>query len=337
MLHKAAEFSEKRKVPLLIFFAAFTIVYPYVFTTPFLIRMGTLILMNIMLALSLNLLTGMLGYISFGHAGFLGIGAYTAAILAKYYGIGSEITFIAAAVLAGAFGLLLGLTVLKLKGYHFAIVTMVFCEIMRAVELNWIDLTRGPMGITAIPKISFFGQRITSNVGIYYTILVLVVLTVIIITNLMNSRVGIAVLAIRDDDLVAATMGVNAFKYKVIVFVISSMLAGVSGAFYAQYITYIDPTNFSLLKSNEVLVLTIFGGLGNIVGSFLGAIVLTSLPELLRGLLDYRMLIYGAMLVFLMHVRPHGILGSINFKYIKQQRLQKQEIILAESEAKNSS
>lgn len=134
----------------------------------------------------------------------------------------------------------------------------------------------------------------------------------------MNSRIGNAIMAIRDDELAASAMGINVFKYKVMVFVIASMLAGVAGAFYAQYTGYIDPTNFSSVKSNEMLLMVIFGGLGSTFGSFVGAIVLTVIPELLRGLSIYRQLIYGVLLVVLMMVRPQGLFGSVNFKYLAQ-------------------
>lgn len=324
MLNKICCFFEKNKVPALIACVLFTIAYPFVFKSAFAVRMGTLCLMNIMLALSLNLMIGMLGYISFGHAGFWGIGAYTAALLVKNLKWGSFPSMLAAILITGLFGLMLGLTVLKLQGFHFAIVTMVFSEIVRAVEQNWISLTRGPMGISGISKPTFFGIKLTSSTQNYFYIFVLVIITTLLISNIMNSRTGLAVLATRDDNLVASAMGIHTFKYKVMIFVISSMIAGAAGAFYAQYIGYIDSGVFVLTKGNEFLIMTIFGGLGNIVGSFVGAIVLTVLPELLRDLADYRMLLYGMLLVVLMHIRSQGILGDINFKYIRQRRMKRE-------------
>lgn len=292
--------------------------FPFIFSSKYVLRIGIISLMYVMLALSLNLMTGMLGQMSFGHAAFWGIGAYTAAILATRAGLPSEITFILSALMAGLFGAILGLPVLKLKGYYFTIVTMVFCEIIRVVEINWMKLTRGPLGIMAIPKPAFFGLKITSQRGFYFLILILVILTAIIIKNIMNSRIGYAVLAIRDDDLAAEAMGVNIFRYKLIIFIVSSMLAGVAGAFFAQYTGFIDPSSFSGVQSNEMLVMVIFGGLGNMFGSFFGAITLSILPELLRGFQQYRQLIYGMLLVLLMLVRPYGLFGSINFKYLAQ-------------------
>ena len=321
MLNRLCAFFEKNKRISLMIIFAFAVIYPFLFPSAFAIRMGTLCMMNIVMALSLNLMLGMLGYISFGHAGFWGIGAYTAAILVKNCGWETLPAMLIAIIITGLSGLLLGFTVLKLQGFHFAIVTMVFSEIVRAVEQNWISLTRGPMGISGIPKLTLFGYRLTSSRQIYFFIFVMLLLVTLLIRNIMNSRTGLAVLAIKDDNLVASTMGIYTFKYKVMIFVISSMIAGAAGAFYAQYIGYIDSNVFVLSKGNEFLVMTIFGGLGNIVGSYIGAVVLTVLPELLRGLSDYRMLIYGLLLVVLMHIRPQGLLGDINFKYIRQRRL----------------
>ena len=327
MLNKICGFSEKHKVPLLLILGIFAIVYPFLFSSAFLIRMGTLCLLNTAMALSLNLMLGMLGYISFAGAGFMGIGAYTAALLTKNLGWETLPAMCAAMLLAGVIGLLLGLTVLKLQGFHFAIVTMVFTEIVRSVENNWISLTRGPMGLSGISKITIFGQKLKSATNNYFFMLAMLVIITVLICNIMNSRTGMAVLAIRDDNLVASTMGINTFKYKMMIFIISSMIAGAVGAFYAQYIGYIDASIFTVARGQEYLVLAIFGGLGNIVGSFLGSVVLTVLPELIRGLADYRMLIYGLLLVILMHVRPQGVLGDINFKYIRQRRLRKEQMI----------
>ena len=202
---------------------------------------------------------------------------------------------------------------------------MVFCEIIRVVELNWMSLTRGPLGIMAIPKPAIFGYVFSTPLRIYFFMLVLVVLSTLAVRNLMNSRIGYAILAIRDDELAAEAMGIHVFRYKMIVFIISSLMVGLAGAFYAAYTSYIDPSSFAAAQSNNMLVMVIFGGLGNTVGSFIGAIVLTVLPELLRGMSQYRQLIYGVLLVVLMMVKPQGLLGDVNFKYIRQRMEQKKE------------
>ena len=295
-----------------------TCLIPFCVTSTYVLRICVVAQMNIILVLSLNMMTGLLGQMSFGHAAFFGIGAYTAAILSTKLNMPAQVTFPAAMVVAGLFGILLGLPTLKLKGYYFVIVTMVFCEIMRIVELNWMEVTSGPLGILSSPKPGFFGLRISTQREFYFLALALVILTVIVIRNIMNSRIGYAILAVRDDEVAAESMGINIFRYKILVFAVSSCFAGLAGALYAQYTGYIDPTSFTNNKSNELLVMVIFGGLGNLVGSFIGAITLSVIPELLRGLSTYRQLIYGIILVVLMMVKPDGLLGAVNFKYLGQ-------------------
>lgn len=325
MLEKLSQKLVKYRFPLIALVLAFAVALPFLFPDKYTIRIATVILLYVMITLSLNLMVGYLGQMSFGHAAFYGIGAYTAAILTTTYDVPFLVAFMAAAIISGLFGLLLGLPVLKLKGYYFTIITMVFCEIIRVVELNWMSLTRGPLGIMAIPKPEIFGFVFKTPVRLYFFILVMVILSAWVVHRLMNSRIGYAILAIRDDELAAEAMGIPVFKFKMVVFIISSMMVGLAGAFYASYTSYIDPSSFAASQSNNMLVMVIFGGLGNTVGSFIGAICLTLLPELLRGLAQYRQLIYGVLLVVLMMVKPQGLLGDVNFKYIRQRMEKKRE------------
>lgn len=325
MLEKVCEKLVKYRIPLIAAALILSIALPAVFPDKYVLRIATMCLLYVMITLSLNLMVGFLGQMSFGHAAFYGIGAYTTAILTTTYDVPFLAAFVAAGIVAGLFGLLLGLPVLKLKGYYFTIITMVFCEIIRVVELNWMDLTRGPLGIMAIPKPEILGFAFSTPQRLYFFMLVLVVLSAIVVHNIMNSRIGYAILAIRDDELAAGAMGIPVFRYKMIVFIISSLMVGLAGAFYACYSSYIDPSSFAASVSNNMLVMVIFGGLGNTVGSFIGAITLTVLPEMLRGLMQYRQLIYGALLVLLMMVKPQGLLGDINFKYIRQRMQHRKE------------
>lgn len=326
MIEKLSTWMVRYKRPLLIGALIIAVAFPMVITSKYIVRIAILCLMYCMLAVSLNLMTGVLGQMSFGHAAFWGIGAYTAAILAKDCGLNGVVLFLAAALVAGLFGLILSLPVMHLKGYYFTIVTMVFCQIIRIIEINWMDLTNGPLGIMAIPKLKLLDLTLKGQAAYYYVILVLLVLTTVLVTKLIHSRMGYAILAVRDDDLAAGAMGINVFKYKVAAIVISSMLAGVAGAFYSVYTTYIDPSCFTNAVSNNMLVMVIFGGLGNMFGSFVGATVLTILPEALRGFSEYRQLVFGALLVVLMLVRSDGLFGSVNFKYIAQRLTLKKEV-----------
>lgn len=167
-MEKFCEKLVRYRVPLLILACVVAVAFPFVFPSKYFIRIGTVCLMYVMITLSLNLMVGYMGQMSFGHAAFMGIGAYTAAILTTTYDVPFFVAFILAGVVAGLFGLLLGLPVLKLKGYYFTIITMVFCEIVRVVELNWMSLTRGPLGIMAIPKPSFLGFEITTPPAVLF-------------------------------------------------------------------------------------------------------------------------------------------------------------------------
>lgn len=317
-MEKIWNFCVKNKIIIFILILLIAIAFPLVISSRYILRIGIVCVMYIGFALSLNLLTGMLGQMSFGHAAFWGLGAYTSAILCTKLGCDSTIAYVAAIAVCGVFGFLVGMPVLKLQGTFFTLVTLGFCEIIRLVELNWMDLTNGPIGFKGIPKPTFFGLEVKSQVGMYFVALVIALLILYVVVRITNSRLGYAVKAIRDDDISASCMGINVYKYKVMVFMISSMLCGLMGAFYSQYISYIDPSAFTTNASMEILIMVIFGGLGSIVGSVFGAASLSIIPELMRGLAEYRMLIYGLIVVILMMFRPTGLFGNINFTYIEQ-------------------
>ena len=321
MMNKIYAAIAKRQTPIQLILLALTAVFPFVVSNPYAIRLAVLSGVFVILSLSLNLLTGFAGQISLGHIAFYGIGAYTAAILSKNFGWNFLLCMLAAMVIAGVFGLLLGLPTLKLGGYYLAIVTLGFSEIVRLVEINWMELTNGPLGIIGIPKPELFGVSLSSPKAYYFLCLLLVVITLIVIKNILNSRIGYALGTVRGDENASQFMGVNVFRYKIMAFVISAAFAGLAGAFYAQYVTFIDPTSFSSDQSTLILTMIIFGGMGSLPGSIIGAVVLTLVPELLRDLMEFRMLIYGVVLVVMMLVRPQGLLGKVNFKHIRQQAL----------------
>lgn len=324
-MNRLLEIIAKNMGKIAVALVAALIVFPWVFSSAYILRIVTVCMMYVMIALSLNLLTGFLGLMTLGQAAFWGIGAYTAAILVTQMGWGMGMCMIASALMAGLLSLLVALPTMRLKGYFLTVVTLGFCEIVRLVEMNWMDLTRGPLGIAGIPSPNFFGIDLSSNRQIYYVMLVLVVVSAVIIFSIVHSRVGLAIMAIRDDDLAAASMGVNVVKYKIMVFLISTMMVGVAGAFYAHYISFIDPSGFTTAASTDMLIMAIFGGLGSIPGTILGASILTILPETIRAMAEYRNLVYGIIIVVLMMVKPDGILGNVNFKYIKQRAKQKEQ------------
>lgn len=312
-------FWAKNHLIIAIGFLILAILFPIVFDQQYFISIGINVMLFSALSVSLNLITGFMGITSLSHAAFLGIGAYTAAILSTRLGVNFIFTFLAATVIAGIFGLILGLPSLRIKGRFLAIVTLGFGEIARMIELNWMSLTRGPQGISGIPKMGIFGFQFTTTAQKYYVILAVLVFIILCVTAIMNSRVGRAISAIRDNEVAAAAMGINVFRYKLMVFSISAAFAGLAGAFYAHYMSFIDPNAFSFQRSILILSITIFGGMASIPGSIFGALTLTVLPEVLRFLTNFRQIIYGSLLVIILVFQPNGLLGGFNLKHIRQQ------------------
>lgn len=296
----------------------FAAVFPILFPSRYIVNVAILCLLYAILSLSLNLVTGFMGITTLGHAAFYGVGAYTAAILSTRFGFSFLVTFVLAAIVASVFGLLLGAPTLRVSGRYLTIVTIGFCEITRLVELNWVELTRGPMGIPRIPAPELFGYKMSTPTAKYYIALVLLVLTVVLVYNITNSRIGRCISATKGDGLAASAMGIDTAKYKLMVFVISGAIAGLAGAFYAHYMSFVDPNSFSYDQSVLILSMTILGGLGSIQGSIIGAIALIVLPELLRDFVQWRQVIYGLILAVMVIYKPNGLLGGFNLKHIRQ-------------------
>jgi len=262
---------------------------------------------NIVLATSLNLINGFAGQFSLGHAGFMALGAYTASMITTtlHTSPGDGISYavfpialILGGVVAAIAGLIVGIPSLRLKGDYLAITTLGFGEIIRVIIQN-LDFVGGARGLTGIPKISNF-----------FWVFSVVAIVIFIISNLINSTYGKGFLSVRDDEVAAQAMGINTTKYKVIAFVTGALFAGMAGGLYAHFISYITPTQFGFIKSIEIVVMVVVGGMGNTVGIVISAILLTILPEALRGVAEYRMVIYSLMLIVIMISRPQGIFGK---------------------------
>jgi len=276
---------------------------------PYLFRTVIIITLYIVLALSLNLVIGFAGQLSMGHSAFYGIGAYTTALLMVEAKWSFWLALLASAVVASLFGFLLGIPTLRLKGDYLAIATIGFGELVRLVLINWVSFTRGPAGIPGIPGPSLFGYTIHTNADYYYIILALMLLTVVISNRLLNSRLGRGLIAIRDDEIAAEAMGINPATVKIMAFVLGAAIAGVAGSFFASYIHYVNPDNFTYVESVVILCMVVLGGTGSIPGVIAGAIILAALPEFLRDISTYRYAIYGMLLILMMINRPQGMIG----------------------------
>lgn len=264
-----------------------------------------LVCINIVLAISLNITAGCLGQMALGHAGFMSIGAYTAALFTKSNLIPGVGGYIVALILGGLvamiIGVVIGIPALRLRGDYLAILTLAFCEIIR-VLIEFFKFTGGAKGLTGI--------KLQKNFAIIYIIMLL---CVFMMYTFMKSRHGRAILSIREDEIASESSGINLTFYKTLAFAYSAFFAGVAGGMYAHYIGILGAKNFDFNKSIDILVIVVLGGLGSFTGSAIGAIVLTILPEMLRGFNDYRMFIYAVMLILMMMFRPSGLLGTKEF------------------------
>lgn len=252
---------------------------------------------NIMLAVSLNLVTGFLGELSLGHACFMSIGAYTSSLTSIYLvhslptPIGFAISLLVGGIVAAVFGLLIGIPVLRLNGDYLAIVTLAFGEIVKSV-INVIGITGGAKGLSKIP--------LRSDYNNYTLVFILTMLTIVFIVNFVHSRDGRAITAIRDNEIATESIGIKVSTYKIKAFVIAAFFAGVAGCVYAHNVGIIKPQTFDYNKSIEILVIVVLGGMGSVTGSVIAAIVLTILPEFLRGADNLRMLLYAVVLILIM-------------------------------------
>lgn len=275
----------------------------------------------IILTLSLNLVVGYTGLAALGHAAFSCVGAYASSLLALHYGLSPWIGLIIGACVAALLGAIIGIPLLRLKGDYLAIGTFGLGVIVYSVAKNWVLVTRGPMGLPGIPGFSVFGIQLSEVWAYLILVAVFVFLTYFVIRRVVNSPFGRILRGIREDEIATLAMGKDVNKHKIIVFVIGAFFAGISGSLYAHYITFIDPSSFTVMESIAILLMVVFGGMGSLAGSFVGAAILVIFPELLRFLgmpssvaAPLRQMIYGLLLIVLMLKRPQGILGTYRWK-----------------------
>lgn len=269
---------------------------------PYYLQVCFFIGINIIMVLGLNLIAGVTGQLSLGHSAFMSIGAYTSAIATVTYHIPFVVGVLIGGAVAGLFGIIIGFPTLRLKGDYLAIATLGFAEIVR-VQVTNMDITGGAIGFMGIKGSTTFP-----------VIMILVVITVAAMVWLENSRNGRAMLAVREDEIAAEAVGINSTWYKIQAFVVGSFFAGIGGALFAHTTTFIQPADFGFMKSFELLNMVVLGGLGSVPGAIIGSIVLTSAPEVLRFMANYRMLVYGFLLIAMMIFRPNGLMGGIDLR-----------------------
>ncbi len=287
--------------------AAVLLVLPRFLPNQYIAQIVNMICIYIILGTGLNILTGYTGQLALGQAAFFGIGAYTAAILNKAYGLQFIPLLLISALVTAVFGVVLSVPALKVKGSYLALITIGFGEIVRILMVNWVALTKGPAGIVGIAAPTLFGFTFDNLGSFYYLILFFVVIGLIYQKILIHSRTGRAFIAIREDDTVAELTGINITAFKVKAFVISAVYCSIAGVLYAMMIRYVSPDSFTGNDSSIILWTVIIGGLGTLAGPVVGAIVMTILPELLRGIGNMRMVIYGIILLIVIIKYPSGL------------------------------
>lgn len=305
-----------KRIPVEVLGLLFALLLPIFFKSQFIIHIFVLLCMWVVLSLSLNFVTGFAGQLALGHSAFVILGGYAGALVMLNY----HTSFWVALIIGGSFaflsGLILGLMSMRLRGDYLGMVTMGFAEIVRLLAVNLSDITRGPMGLPGIPRVSFFGFLFKNEVPYYYLIVVFVVITYLAIDRLLFSRFGRACLAVRDDEQAAEAMGIKSYRYKVLSFCISSCFAGFIGVFYASWITLFSPDTFTNTDSVMMSAMITLGGIGSIYGPIIGGTVIGAIPEILRpftsgaGLSSLRLAGVGLLMVVFLILKPSGVFGT---------------------------
>jgi len=300
------------------------LVYPFIAPNNYLIGLGALFCINVILIGSLNLLMGVSGQISLSHGAFYGLGAYASGVLGAKFGIDPWIGLAAACALAGTAALIIGLPALRLHGHYLAMATLGFNAIMTVLFYELVPLTGGADGLVNIPSISIFGLRLGTDFRFSFLAWAIAGLLLLAMLNLIHSRVGRGLRALADGELAANSMGVDTYRYKLAVFVLTAMMAAIAGALYGNFTNFVSPDSFSFFTSVLMVVMVAVGGAGRFWGGIIGALIYTALPELLRSLehlaaaLSIRIdvsaseiLFFGISMILVLLFFPRGLAGGL--------------------------
>ncbi|HSL61141.1 MAG TPA: high-affinity branched-chain amino acid ABC transporter permease LivM [Desulfotignum sp.] len=329
LIHKLLQ-NDRFRRPFLGLLAAFFIAYPFIFPmyhTSIMISA----LVYVMLGLGLNIVVGLAGLLDLGYVAFYAVGAYAYALLNLHFGLSFWMVLPMAALLGTLFGVLLGYPVLRLRGDYLAIVTLGFGEIIRIILENWNEFSNGPRGIPNIPAPTFFGHQFgqqDSMIYIYFIVIALVIMTIFFVHRLENSRIGRAWIALRDDEIACQAMGIDKFKTKLSAFALGATWAAMGGVVFAAKTSFINPMSFTIWESIIILCVVVIGGMGSAIGVIAGALVLILLPEYLRAVAEYRMLVFGALQVIVMVFKPDGLIKSVRKVYTFKTSQEPQEKLI---------
>lgn len=283
---------------------------PNLITQAYVLHMIIMILIYIPLAMAQNLITGFTGMLTMGNAAFYGLGAYTSALLVMNWDVPWPLAFLAAGLVAAFFGVVVGFPCLRVGSDYLTLMTIGFGAIFLAVATNWVEVTRGSMGIPGVPNPAIGPFLVNSLARYYYLYLLIAAACYFFMHRLTRSRLGRAFIAIREDEIAASTMGINLAYYKVLAFALGAMWAGFAGSMLAHFLNFVGPQSFTLDESLLHVQIAILGGFGSLAGSVIGAAIMVALPQIFQDIYEYRVLLNGLLLLALMAWRPQGIMGT---------------------------
>lgn len=282
-----------------------------VFLGKYTVFLLSLLAVYALVSLGLNLLMGYTGQIAAGHAGFLALGAYFTSIVGlRLEWLPCPVILLLAGIFTGIIGFLLGIPILRLRGFYIAMATLAFGVVVSEIILQWSSLTNGDDGLQ-VPVATIAGFAFDSDYKLYYLIICVTLLMTILAKNFVIGYIGRAFIALRESEIAAQTIGIDLAKYKVIAFAISAFYTGVAGGLFAYLITFLSPDAFTLELSVDFIAMIVIGGMGSILGSIIGAIILTGMQQVLAGLLDLQIFIFGLSLIVFMIFMPRGISGML--------------------------
>lgn len=306
---------------LLIAVAVLSLLFPWLVSTGqnfYHVNIMVSALIFVVLGLGLNITVGLAGLLDLGYVAFFAVGAYTYALLNQNFGLGFWTCLPLGGVIAMLFGTILGFPILRLRGDYLAIVTLGFGSITKIVLENWDTVFGGAAGIANIPRPELFGMVLDGrqkSVYSYYLVLAIVVLTIFVTNRLKNSRIGRAWMALREDEIACVAMGVDMARTKLSAYALGAFWAGLVGVIFAAHNSFINPDSFTFMDSAMILAMVVLGGMGSILGVIIAALALKLLPEYLRAFAEYRMLVFGGVMVLMMIFRPQGLISNMRRKY----------------------
>jgi branched-chain amino acid transport system permease protein len=308
---KFLEGSMKQELMKIFVFAVAVFTVPVFFKGGYIVNVFVFVGIYTILAVALNLLLGLAGQISLGQAAFFGLGAYISGVLTATHAANPWLAMVIAVIAVGIIAFVIGFPILKLKGHYLAMATLGMGIIVYIIFNETIDITGGPSGLPGIPNLSIYGIIFNSDMKNYYLVWSFAIVTILLSINLSASRIGRALRAIHDSEVAARILGVNVRLLKAQIFTISGIFSALAGSLYAHTVQFISPASFGFNVSIELLTMVIIGGLGSIYGSFLGAAILTLLPELFRTFQDYDIVVYGIVLIVMTMFMPGGLVRGI--------------------------